>query len=131
MATALLGKERLYSQGGIVSLRRTGSLFAVAAVLVGAGISGIRAQDSDNEIVRRAKSKVQPVYPDLARKMNITGTVKVQVTVAPNGTVKDAKVVGGHPVLASAALDAVKKWRFEPAPVESTGVVDFKFEPHQ
>jgi TonB family protein len=112
-------------------LRRTGSLLAVAAILVGAGVSGIRAQDSDNEIVRRAKSKVQPVYPDLARKMNITGTVKVQVTVAPNGTVKDAKVVGGHPVLASAALEAVKKWRFEPASVESTGVVDFKFEPHQ
>jgi TonB family protein len=95
------------------------------------GTTGIRAQDSDNEIVRRAKNKVQPVYPDLARKMNITGTVKVQVVVAANGTVKDAKVVGGHPVLASAALEAVKKWRFEPAAGESSGVVDFKFEPHQ
>jgi TonB family protein len=81
--------------------------------------------------VRRAKSKVQAVYPDLARKMNITGTVKVQVVVSPNGTVKDAKVIGGHPVLASAALDAVKKWRFEPSTVESTGVVDFKFEARQ
>jgi TonB family protein len=91
----------------------------------------MRAQDSENEIVRRAKSKVQPAYPELARKMNITGIVKVQVTVSPNGTVKDAKVIGGHPVLASAALEAVKKWRFEPAAVESTGVVDFKFEPHQ
>jgi TonB family protein len=63
--------------------------------------------------------------------MNITGTVKIQVVVAANGTVKDAKVVGGHPVLAGAALDAVRKWRFEPAAVESSGVVDFKFEPHQ
>jgi outer membrane biosynthesis protein TonB len=42
--------------------------------------------------VRRAKSKVQAVYPELARKMNITGTVKVQVVVSPNGTVKEAKV---------------------------------------
>jgi TonB family protein len=91
----------------------------------------LRGQDSGSEIVRRAKSKVQAVYPELARKMNITGTVKVQVVVSPNGTVKDAKVVGGHPVLAGAALDAIKKWRFEPAPVESTGVVDFKFEAHQ
>jgi TonB family protein len=82
-------------------------------------------------MVRRAKVKVAPVYPDLARKMNITGTVKIQVVVAPNGTVKDAKVVGGHPVLAGAALDAVKKWRFEPASVESSGVVELKFEPHQ
>jgi TonB family protein len=61
--------------------------------------------------------------------MNITGTVKIQVVVAPNGTVKDAHVVGGHPVLATAALDAAKKWRFEPASSESSGVIDFKFEP--
>lgn len=114
-----------------MSLRRMGTLLAVLALLAGAGTFGVRAQNNDNEIVRRAKSKVQPEYPELARKMNITGTVRVQVVVAPNGTVKDAKVVGGHPVLAGAALEAVRKWRFEPAPGESTGVVDFKFEPHQ
>jgi len=34
-------------------------------------------------------------------------------------------------VLAGAALDAVRKWRFEPAAVESSGVVELKFEPHQ
>ena len=114
-----------------MSLRKTGMLLAVVAMVAVPGVPGVRAQNSENEIVRRAKSKVQPEYPELARKMNITGTVKVQVVVAPNGAVKDAKVVGGHPVLASAALDAVKKWRFEPANGESTGVVDFKFEPHQ
>jgi TonB family protein len=86
-------------------------------------------QAQSEEMIRRAKSKVQPSYPDLARRMNITGTVKIQVVVAPNGTVKDAHVVGGHPVLATAALDAAKKWRFEPASSESSGVIDFKFEP--
>jgi len=101
------------------------------AITAGAGVAGLRAQDASSEIVRRAKSKVPPVYPDLARKMNITGTVKIQVVVAANGTVKDAKVLGGHPVLAGAALDAVRKWRFEPAAVESSGVVELKFEPHQ
>ena len=45
-------------------------------------------------------------FIDAARKMNITGTVKVEVVVAPNGTVKNARLVGGHPVLAAAALDA-------------------------
>lgn len=114
-----------------MSLRRIGTLLAVVALLAGRGTLAVRAQDSDNEVVRRAKTKVQPVYPDLARKMNITGTVKVQVVVSPSGTVKDAKVVGGHPVLANAALEAVRKWRFEPGPQESTGVVDFKFDPHQ
>lgn len=83
------------------------------------------------EITRKVKSRIQPSYPELARKMNITGTVKVEVVVTPGGTVKDARLIGGHPVLASAALDAVKKWRFEPAAMESTGVVDFKFDPRQ
>jgi TonB family protein len=45
--------------------------------------------------------------------------------------VKEAKVIGGHPVLANAALEAAKRWRFEPAPAETTGVVEFKFEPNQ
>jgi TonB family protein len=90
----------------------------------------IQAQQSQNEeILRRAKTKVQPTYPELARKMSITGTVKVEVVVSPNGTVKEARVVGGHPVLANAALEAAKKWRFEPSSAESSGVIDFKFEP--
>ena len=114
-----------------MSLRKSGVLVAVMAMTVGAGLVGLRAQDASGEMVRRAKVKIAPVYPDLARKMNITGAVKIQIVVAPNGTVKDAKVIGGHPVLAGAALDAVRKWRFEPAAVESSGVVELKFEPHQ
>lgn len=106
---------------------------AVVAALTVAGTfgpcyAGAQAQQNE-EILRRAKSKVEPVYPELARKMNIAGTVKIEVTVLPNGTVKEARIVGGHPVLASAALDAAKKWKFEPASGESTGVIEFKFEP--
>jgi TonB family protein len=89
----------------------------------------VAAQTQSDEIIRRAKTKVQPAYPELARKMNLAGTVKIEVVVAPNGTVKDARVVGGHPVLANTALEAAKKWRFEPAAGESSGIIDFKFEP--
>ena len=113
-----------------MSRRTTVALLAVLAFTTAAPVSVLGQQQSQNEeLVRRAKSKVHPAYPELARKMNITGTVKVEVVVSPNGQVKDARVVGGHPVLASAALDAAKRWRFEPASVESTGVIDFKFEP--
>jgi len=90
---------------------------------------GAQTAESNDEILRRAKTRVQPVYPELARKMQISGTVKIEVTVSPNGAVKEARVVGGHPVLATSALDAAKKWRFEPAQSESSGVIDFKFEP--
>ncbi len=113
-----------------MSKRTAIALLAVLTVGAAVGPIHVRAQQTQNEdLVRRAKTKVQPFYPELARKMNITGTVKIEVVVAPNGSVKDARVVGGHPVLASAALDAAKKWRFEPAGSESTGVIDFKFEP--
>ena len=90
----------------------------VLSVMLGTAVGPIysNAQNAQNEeMVRRAKTKVQPTYPELAHKMNISGTVKIEVTVAPNGTVKEARVVGGHPVLAQSALDAAKRWRFEPA----------------
>ena len=80
---------------------------------------------------RKPKSKIEPSYPELARRMKITGVVKVSVTVAPNGTVKDAKLVGGHPVLANAVLDAVKKWRFESGPQETTETLQFRFDPSE
>ena len=112
-----------------MSQRTATALLAVLTVALGVGPVSVKAQQAQNEgIVRRAKSKVQPIYPELARKMNITGAVKIEVVVAPNGTVRDARIVGGHPVLANAALEAARKWRFEPAPTESTGIIDFKFD---
>jgi TonB family protein len=114
-----------------VSRRLAAALVALTlAMTLGPSRVGAQATQSE-EIVRRAKTKVQPAYPDLARRMNISGTVKIEVVVSPNGTVKEARIVGGHPVLASAALDAAKKWHFDPAAAESSGVIDFKFEPRQ
>ena len=113
-----------------MSQRTATALLAVLTLAVTAGPMYLNAQQAQSEeMVRRAKSKVQPTYPELARKMNLAGTVKIEVVVLPNGTVKGARVVGGHPVLANAALEAAKKWRFEPASAETSGVIDFKFEP--
>jgi len=82
-----------------------------------------------DELSRKAKTRVAPLYPDIARRMSIAGTVKLAVVVAPNGTVKSSRPVGGHPVLVNAAMDAIKQWRFETAPTESSGIVEFKFQP--
>lgn len=78
-------------------------------------------------ITRKVKSKVTPSYPDMARRFGITGTVKLAVVIAPNGTVKTTTAVGGHPVLVNAAMDAVKKWKYEPASGESMGTIEIKF----
>lgn len=83
---------------------------------------------AENELSRKVKTKVPPTYPDLARRMNIRGTVKVLVVVSPSGNVKDSRVVGGNPILVNSAIDALKKWKFEPAEEETTGVVEFRFD---
>ena len=116
--------SRRWMRQGIVSVLLMGAgLLAVSAVLQTA--PAVAQQD---ELIRKVKYRVAPVYPDIARRMNITGVVKVSVVVAPNGSLKSSKVVGGHPLLASAALDALKKWKFEPAADESTGIVEFRFQ---
>jgi TonB family protein len=105
-------------------------LWAIAALLtVAVTIFHPLPAMAQGELTRKAKTKVSPAYPELARRMNITGTVKVLVVVAPNGSLKDTKIVGGNPLLVNAAMDALKKWKFEPADSESTGTVEFKFQP--
>ncbi len=83
------------------------------------------AQGTD-ESARKIKTKVQPAYPELARRMNLAGMVKVQVVVSANGTAKSMKPIGGNPVLIEAATDALKKWRWE-AGSETTELVEFRF----
>jgi TonB family protein len=104
-------------------------VFAVGLLLISGWVATSAPLAWGQELDRKTKSKVSPVYPELARRMNITGVVRVQITVAANGSIKNTKLVGGHPVLANAALDAVKKWRFEAGPQESTGIVEFRFDP--
>jgi hypothetical protein len=50
------------------------------------------------------------------------------VTIAPDGRVKSARALGGHPLLVQACLEAVKEWRYDAAPEESTQVVEFEFK---
>lgn len=83
------------------------------------------AEDS----ARKVKSNVPPEYPDIAKKLNIRGTVRVEVTVAPDGTVKKVRDLGGNPVLLEAFTRAVKQWKYETAAKESIFEVKFEFVP--
>lgn len=114
-----------------MSVKTLNWVVAMSLLLIGGWVASIAPYGWGQEIDRKVKLRVSPVYPELARRMNITGVVKVQITVAPNGTIKNSKLLGGHPVLANAALDAVRKWHFEVGPQESTGVVEFHFDPTQ
>lgn len=95
------------------------AIFVLAGVLV-------NAQQSE-EGKRKAKTKVTPSYPELARRMNISGKVKIEVVIAPDGHVKSTRAIGGHPILVQPCLDAVKDWRFESAPEETIQMIEFSF----
>jgi len=106
-----------------------GLLAVTAGTAIVSAPAMAQEETKTEELSRKAKTRVAPVYPDIARRMSITGVVKLAVVVAPNGTVKSSKAIGGHPVLVNAAQDAMNQWKFEPAPTESSGIVEFKFQP--
>ena len=78
------------------------------------------------EVGRKAVKKVQPAYPELARQMNVSGAVKLEVVIATNGTIKTVRPLGGHPLLIKSAAEALKDWRYEPGP-ETTTILEFRF----
>jgi TonB family protein len=76
---------------------------------------------------RAIKSRVAPVYPELAKRMRITGVVKLAVTVNAEGSVTDVKPESGNQALSVAAQDAVRKWRFAPGAGQTTFDVSVNF----
>jgi TonB family protein len=90
----------------------------------------VRPANAEEPSDRKVKYRVEPQYPEIARKLGISGLVRIDLVVAANGNVKETKVIGGHPILVNAAVDAVKKWKFESASSESIKAVEFKFQPN-
>ena len=102
----------------------------LALLLSGTAVWAPRAssQDASAETAKRkVRVKVVPEYPALAKQMNVTGKVKIEATIAADGHVMTTRVVGGSPLLVNAALDALKKWHFEPAAKDSTEIIEFEF----
>jgi len=58
--------------------------------------------------------RVQPEYPALARQARIQGAVILRAVISAQGRIEDLQVVSGHPLLAPAAIDAVRQWRYRP-----------------
>jgi len=103
----------------------------LALVLLGVVVAPRRARAQDSEIdaaKRKIRVKLTPTYPALARQMNVYGRVKIEATVAADGHVVATRVVGGSPLLVMAALDAIKRFQFEPGPKDTTETVEFQFD---
>jgi TonB family protein len=104
----------------------------IRKVLVGLALSSVLgthalAQSSSEDSKRKVKTKVAPAYPELAKRMNVSGKVRIEVIVTPDGRVKSTRALGGHPLLVQSCIDAVKEWKFVAAPEETTQIVEFEF----
>jgi len=104
--------------------RVIGVLMAMALT---AGLAGAQASSIDDS-KRKIKFKTNPQYTEIARRMSLAGKVKIELVIAPDGHVKTARPVGGHPVLVQSCLDAVKDWKFETSPEETTQMIEFEFK---
>jgi TonB family protein len=107
--------------------------FAVMFLFISLGVGPARTAQGQSSAPegRHVVRKMMPVYPEIAKRMNLSGTVKVQATVSPDGSVKSVQPVGGSPVLIQAAQDAVYKWKFAAATAESKELIELRFDPQQ
>jgi periplasmic protein TonB len=58
--------------------------------------------------------RVAPIYPPLARQARVEGPVELRATISKAGTIENLVLVGGHPMLSKAAIEAVRQWRYRP-----------------
>ena len=112
-----LMRTRRWARAGTVAV------LMAALLLLGVPLTG------QQEGGRRVRQRVAPVYPQLAREMKLMGAVRLEIQITAGGSVKNVKALGGHPVLVQSAMEAVRKWRFEPGPADTTQILEFKFSP--
>jgi TonB family protein len=97
---------------------------------------GVRAAGPIMRAMPRIVERVPPVWPAEARDAGVAGIVIIQADVSADGSVRDARVLRGAPLLHGAAIESVRRWRFEPAgpegrpdPVTVTVTVQFPPQP--
>jgi len=107
-------------------MRMRYALILILALSYYFGPAGTALGQQSNAGGRKVVHRVEPAYPELARKMNLSGTVKVVANIGADGTVTKVEPVGGSPLLVQAAQDAVAKWKFA-AGGESKEIIELHF----
>jgi TonB family protein len=79
---------------------------------------------------RKAIVITKPEYPDILRRAQVGGVVRLRATVLANGAVSNVEILGGNPILAENAAAAVKRWKYAPAAAQTTEDVSLTFNPH-
>ena len=86
-------------------------------------LQGIRTE-------RKLITRVEPDYPDTLRRLNIGGTVRLRISIAAKGNVEYVELMGGNPILAEAAMIAVRKWVYAADRSRTVEDLTIVFGPH-
>jgi TonB family protein len=79
---------------------------------------------------RKKIYSVEPIYPEMLKRSNIGGVVRLLIVISPKGSVSTVNQLGGNAALVEAATSAVKKWKYAAADVETTQEISLTFDPH-
>ena len=107
-----------------MKLNRKTTLIGLFAATLLLGARNLLAQDG-----RKVLSNPQPTYPEVARRLRLSGTVKVQIVIAPDGKVKETKIIGGHPIFVHSVEETLKEWKYAVSSGETTTTLEFSFQP--
>ena len=101
---------------------------AILVVMLGV-LLVMSAPAEDIEVgARHVRHYVRPTLPEIAKKMNLRGSVKLEIEIGPSGKVTAVRTLGGHPVLVEAGTQAVREWQFDTAKESTTGPVTLVFQ---
>src|ERR1700733_5816109 len=124
------GRSYPLTEGVVMRFRSCVAVWGLAVLLSGslAVVPKAPGQDNSTETTKRkVRTRTAPDYRRLSRRRKVTGKVKIEATIAADGHVTTTRVIGGSPVLVSSAVEALKKWRFEPAAKDTTEIIEFDF----
>ncbi len=111
--------------------RTKGAIGYVGAAANTEGVKTLAIAETGNASERKLVSRVQPEYPETLNRLNIGGTVRLQVTISAKGAVENVDVLGGNPILGEAAVAAVKQWVYAPGRSRTTAEVSVPFVARQ
>jgi protein TonB len=115
------------SSGGVI-----GGIISSTPVAVPKVATPQRVRVSQGVTAGMIVHKVQPMYPPLARQARIQGPVVLQAEISKDGSIENLHLISGHPMLAPAAIEAIKQWKYKPyilngEPVEVETTITFNF----
>jgi TonB family protein len=109
--------------------RTRGAIGYVSGDFPTAGVKVLAISQPGASADRPLLTRVEPEYPETLQRLQIGGTVRLMVTISPNGSVESAQVLGGNPILAESAIKAVKQWVYTAGPARTISEVSVPFFP--